>query len=74
MQKQLKAIGNSYGILVEKPILELLGITPETVLDMTTDGEALILRPIRQQRDAKVQQITREIMDQYDETFRKLAR
>jgi len=43
MRKRLVAIGNSLGIILEKPILELLNIQRETDLEMTTDGEALIL-------------------------------
>ncbi len=39
MRKKLSAIGNSLGIVVEKPILELLCIGRETELDMRTDGE-----------------------------------
>jgi hypothetical protein len=34
MVKSLKQIGNSYGVIIEKPILELLNITPETPLEI----------------------------------------
>lgn len=44
MQKKLSKIGNSLGIIIEKPILELLRIDKDTVLDVSTDGEALIIR------------------------------
>ena len=45
MIKKLTAIGNSLGFIIEKPILELLKITKDTPLEVTTDGTALIIRP-----------------------------
>ena len=33
MVKTLKQIGNSYGVIIDKPILEILHITPETPLE-----------------------------------------
>jgi antitoxin component of MazEF toxin-antitoxin module len=46
MVKNLKQIGNSYGVIIEKPILELLNITPETPLEISTDGQSLSIRPL----------------------------
>jgi antitoxin component of MazEF toxin-antitoxin module len=42
----LKQIGNSYGVVIEKPILDLLNITPETPLEISTDGQSLNIRPL----------------------------
>lgn len=47
MRKNLSSIGNSLGIVIEKPILELLKITRDTEIEMSTDGERLILEPVR---------------------------
>jgi antitoxin component of MazEF toxin-antitoxin module len=46
MVKSLKQIGNSYGVIIAKPILELLNITPETPLEISTDGRSLNIRPL----------------------------
>ena len=73
MRKKLSAIGNSLGIVIEKPILELLGIDRETELEMTTDGQRLIIEPIRQRRK-RVLASAKKIMDAHDKTFRKLAK
>jgi len=43
VRKNLSAIGNSLGIIIEKPILELLGITRDTELEVMTDGTRLIV-------------------------------
>jgi len=34
-------------LIIERPILDLLDITKDTPLDIKTDGEALIIRPVR---------------------------
>jgi antitoxin component of MazEF toxin-antitoxin module len=47
MRKNLSAIGNSLGLVIEKPILELLGITRDTELEISTDGRRLIVEPVR---------------------------
>ena len=74
MQKSLTAIGNSLGIVIEKPILELLGITRETLLEMKTDGERLIIEPIKSARAKKLSAASKHVMKNHDETFRKLAK
>ena len=41
MVKKLSAVGNSLGLIIDRPILELLDITRDTPLEVRTDGEAL---------------------------------
>ena len=45
MNKRLSVIGDSLGVIIDKPILELLNIDRDTVLEVKTDDEALIIRP-----------------------------
>ena len=74
MRKKLSAIGNSLGVVIEKPILELLDIDRETELEMTTDGERLIIEPIRSAKRAKVKAAVQRAMVSHDATLRKLAK
>lgn len=74
MIKKLTAIGNSLGIIIERPILELLDIDRTTPLEVRTDGEALIIRPVRDDHDARVKKSAKRMMDLHDEAFRKLAK
>lgn len=73
MKKKLSAIGNSLGVVIEKPILELLGIDRDTELELTTDGHRLIIEPVRQRRK-KFTAAAKQVMDTHEETFRKLAK
>jgi antitoxin component of MazEF toxin-antitoxin module len=76
MTKRLRAIGNSAGIIIDKPILELLKITADTELDLSTDGERLIITPIRTPaaRKAALARAQSRVLRGHDETFRKLAK
>jgi antitoxin component of MazEF toxin-antitoxin module len=74
MKKKLSAIGNSLGLVIEKPILELLDIDRETDLEMRTDGERLIIEPVRSAKQAKVRAALRRAMSTHDATLRKLAK
>lgn len=47
MRKSLTRHGNSLALVIEKPILELLGADRETLFDVTTDGQVLILTPVK---------------------------
>jgi antitoxin MazE len=74
MIKRLTAVGNSLGLIIERPILELLDIDKETPLEVRTDGEALIIRPQRKNRSARLKAAAERMMDAHDETMRKLAK
>jgi hypothetical protein len=60
--------------VIEKPVLDLLRIDRETPLDVRTDGEALIIRPIRLMPDDEALRLAREVMSSHAETLRKLAK
>jgi antitoxin MazE len=46
MVKTLSQIGNSYGIIIDRPIMDLLGITAETQLKMTVRDGGLLIQPM----------------------------
>ena len=74
MQKKLTNIGNSLGLIIEKPILELLRIDKYTTLEVSTDGEALIIRPVREDRATRVRSAAERMADDHADAFEKLAR
>jgi antitoxin component of MazEF toxin-antitoxin module len=74
MKKRLTYIGNSLGLVIEKPILELLNITQETELEMTTDGKRLIIEPLRPHRKRRLADAAKGAMDTHEDTFRRLAK
>jgi len=48
MIKKLTPIGNSLGLIIDRPILGLLDIDRDTELEITTDGETLMIQPLRE--------------------------
>ena len=74
MHKKLTAIGNSLGLVIEKPILELLDIDRDTELEVRTDGVGLTIRPVKANCKTRVREAAERAMDRHDETFRKLAK
>lgn len=74
MKKKLSVVGNSLGLLIEKPILELLNIDRNTEIEMTTDGHRLILEPIRNDHQKPISDSAKKMMKLHDDTFRKLAK
>ena len=53
MIKTLTKHGNSYALVIDKPILELLRVSPETQFEIMTDGQSLVLTPVRDSADEK---------------------
>ncbi|MBF0207994.1 MAG: AbrB/MazE/SpoVT family DNA-binding domain-containing protein [Oligoflexia bacterium] len=49
-RKKLSVIGNSFGLIINRPILEILDIDESTDLDISTDGNKLIIEPVRTDR------------------------
>ena len=76
MTKRLQAIGNSAGIIIDRPILDLLGITQDTDLDLKTDGKRLIITPLDndQSRPGRLAKVQTRALRRHAETFRKLAK
>lgn len=74
MVKTLKQIGNSYGVIIDKPILEILRITPETPLEITTDGQSLQIRPVRQRQRRALSDSLAAVNRRHAATLKKLAK
>ena len=74
MIKKLSAVGNSLGLIIERPILDLLEITKDTQLEVKTDGEALIIRPLKRSKKERVRESAKRMMAVHDATLRKLAK
>jgi len=73
MVKTISPSGKGLVFIIDSPLLDQLGIDQNTRLELTTDGEALILRPIEQDVQARFVESAGRMMDIHHETFRKLA-
>ncbi len=53
MIKKLTKHGNSYAMVIDKAILELIQATPETPFEIISDGRSLVLTPVRAAKEEK---------------------
>ena len=64
--KTLTKHGNSLALVIDKPVLELLNITADTKIEISTDGHALILEPARTDEHKSV---LKNAMDDVNATY-----
>ena len=75
MIKSLVKHGNSSALVIEKPILSLLGATADTAFEMITDGKSLILTPIQDAvRHNRFRKSVEKTGKRYNKMFEELAR
>lgn len=74
MIKHLTRHGNSLALVIDKAVLELLKIDAETPLDISTDGERLIITPVRNAaRRERFRAALEETNRKYGRMLRRLA-
>ena len=72
--KKLTKHGNSLALVIEKPILDLLKMDADTPLEISTDGDVLVIRPQRSRRDnKKVKEALEWVNDHYGSALKRLA-
>lgn len=82
MIKKFAKHGNSVAIIVDKPLLKMLKMTKDSSFELILENGDLIIRPVRakkkalskKERLALVEQVADEVMDKYEEAFKKLAK
>jgi len=72
--KKLTKHGNSLALIIDRPILDLLDIDPETPLEIGTDGKRLIVEPAELPPSRKKFVAVQEwAYKRYGKTFKKPA-
>ena len=74
MTKTLIKHGNSLALVIDKPVLEMLRITADTPLELTTDGDSLLVSPVRDKaRQKRLQASLGKINRRFGDDLRRLA-
>jgi len=74
MAKTLTRTGNSLAIVLDRPILVATGIDANTPLEVSTDGDVIVISPIRsKKRTAKLKKILAELDHEHAGAFKRLA-
>lgn len=74
MIKTLSKHGNSLALVIDRPILDLLGIEEDTQLEISTDGESLVVSPVRdKKRRKRFEAALAEVNERFGNALRRLA-
>lgn len=74
MIKTLTKHGNSWALIIDKPVLDLLNIEPDTPLEISTDGQTLVVSPARDaKRTAKFKAALNATNRRYGKALKRLA-
>ena len=74
MVKKLTKHGNSLALVIDRAVLDLLKIDINTPLDISTDGQVLIVTPVRDEsHKQRFQQALDTVNTKYGNTLRRLA-
>lgn len=73
--KKLTKHGNSYALVIERPILELLGIGSDTLLQISTpDGASIVITPVKDKAQQKrFSASLKKINKKYSGALKRLA-
>ena len=74
MIKTLKKHGNSMALVIEKPMMEAMGITEETPLQITVSGNALVVTPANVGvGPERMKAVIKDIRKRYGPMLKRLA-
>ncbi|MCC6140189.1 MAG: AbrB/MazE/SpoVT family DNA-binding domain-containing protein [Nitrospira sp.] len=74
MIKTLKKHGNSMALVIEKPMMEAMGITEETPLQITVSGNALVVTPANVGvGPERMKMVIKDIRKRYGPMLKRLA-
>jgi antitoxin component of MazEF toxin-antitoxin module len=74
LQKKLTKTGNSLALVLDKGLLERTGIDADTMLEVSTDGEVIVISPARgAKRTAKLKRVVERAHSRYAGAFKRLA-
>jgi len=74
MIKTLTKHGNSYALVIDKPILDLLKIRPDTPLAIVTDGKSLVVSPSNGEDDEGRSGVSAEFEQSLEKVNRRFAK
>jgi antitoxin MazE len=74
MQKKLVKTGNSLALVIDRALLDETGIDADTPLEVSTDGELIVISPVRSgRRTAKLKNVMERAHARYGGAFKRLA-
>ena len=74
MVKKLTKTGNSLALVLDKPLLQQMGIDEDTELEISTNGDVLVVTPVRDRsRERRFRKAVVKINARYAGLFKRLS-
>ena len=75
MIKQLRKVGNSQALILDKPILELLGLKNKGTVQLTVANGSLVVTPVQPKplSDERFQESLDRVIDDWGDVLKRLA-
>jgi antitoxin component of MazEF toxin-antitoxin module len=78
MIKKLTKHGNSYALVIDRGIMDLLNISEKSALYVTTDGQKLVVTPVDAEKEKEkggksFEEAVRLSLKRYRSAYKKLA-
>ena len=74
MKKKLTRTGNSVALVLDRPLLEELGLDESSEVEISTNGDVLVMTPVRTaESDERFRKSAEKINAKYAGLFRRLA-
>ena len=74
MVKKLTKTGNSLALVIDKPLLDLVKIDADTPLEVSSDGNVIVISPLRdKKRTARLRAVAADAHRRYGGVFKRLA-
>jgi antitoxin component of MazEF toxin-antitoxin module len=74
MRSKLIRVGDSLALILDELLRETLEIDADTEFELSTDGDVLVVTPIRTHpRAERLDEVVAEVRDRHGGVFRRLA-
>ncbi len=71
--KKVIKIGNSAGVILPADLMSLVGIKDNSEVSFSVKGNGIFVQPVRL-KDHKIMKTFMNVLEDYNETFKKLAK
>ena len=72
--KKLTRMGNSTGLILDRPILQQVDIQPDAEVEVSVEGNAIVIRPHRHASDADARAAGRAVIKKRRRLLEQLSK
>lgn len=74
LEKRLTKVGNSWAVVLDKPLMDLAGLSPDQPVVIRSNGHGLVITASGGDQDPAFLEAKARVSSRHQELFRRLAR